>query len=364
MIEVTNAYKALGEFSLRGIDLRVETGEYFIVLGPTGAGKTVLLECIAGLHRLDQGRVHLEGRDVSHLAPELRNVAYVPQDYVLFPHMTLRANIAFSLDIRKAPRDTTEARVQELAELLGIAHLLDRRPRTLSGGERQRGALARALAPGPTLLLLDEPLSALDEGTRADLTRELDMISRKTQVTVIHVCHNYDEALELGDRLAVIRNGRVVQVGTPAEVLRRPASEFMARFVGVQNLLEVKSVDRAAGTVTLADGLALRPAAIPEGERLLATLRPEEIAIAPAQADGRTAAVTPEGHNVVPCSVSGVEDRGRLTRLRLAGKVELVATLTRQAFIATGAREGDAVVATFPTEALHVIPAGPAAAED
>jgi molybdate/tungstate transport system ATP-binding protein len=148
MIEIKNAHKRLGEFSLRGVDLRIETGEYFVVLGPTGAGKTVLLEAIAGLHRLDQGEVWIEGRDVSRLAPELRRVGYVPQDYVLFPHLSLRANIGFSLALRRVPAAEVDRRVHELAELLNVSHLLERKPRTLSGGEQQRQRPGPFAGPG------------------------------------------------------------------------------------------------------------------------------------------------------------------------------------------------------------------------
>jgi ABC-type Fe3+/spermidine/putrescine transport system ATPase subunit len=346
MIEIKHAHKSLGEFSLRGVDLRIEQGEYFVVLGPTGAGKTVLLESVAGLHRLDQGEVWVEGRDVTALAPELRRIGYVPQDYVLFPHMSLRRNIGFSLELRHVPADQIDRRVQQLADLLNIAHLLDRRPRTLSGGEQQRGALARALAPEPTVLLLDEPLSALDEGTRAELSVELARISDELRTTVVHVCHNFDEALELADRIAIMHHGRVLQVGTPAEVFRRPASPFIARFVGAQNLFPVRAVDRAGKTVTLADQLTLTVASLPEGDDLLVMIRPEEIAVRPAGAE----AAAPRWvlHNV--------EDRGRVMRLRLQGPLPLRVTMTPQAFAAAQVSEGDTVLASWSPAAVHVLP--------
>jgi molybdate/tungstate transport system ATP-binding protein len=350
MIEVIGVHKQLGEFSLNGIDLRVESGEYFVVLGPTGSGKTVLLECIAGLHKLDAGEVHLEGRNVTDLLPEQRNVAYVPQDYVLFPHMSLRRNIQFSLEIKGASREVMDQRVAELSELLGISHLLDRHPRTLSGGEQQRGALARALAPSPTLLLLDEPLSALDEGTRGELIAELDTISRETAVTVIHVCHNFDEALELASRIAIIRHGLVVQTGPPAEVFRQPCSEFVARFVGARNLFPVVSADAAGSTVRLSDAVRLRVARVPDLGEMLASIRPEEISIRGAGAAG-----TDPAANELPCVLARAEDRGRFYRLCLEGEINLIATMTRQAFLATSASPGDAVTASFSPEAVHLL---------
>jgi ABC-type Fe3+/spermidine/putrescine transport system ATPase subunit len=347
MIEIKNAHKSLGEFSLRGVDLRLEQGEYFVVLGPTGAGKTVLLEAIAGLHRLDQGEVWVEGRDVTALAPELRRIGYVPQDYVLFPHMSLRRNIGFSLELQRVPAAQIGRRVQQLADLLNIAHLLDRRPRTLSGGEQQRGALARALAPEPTVLLLDEPLSALDEGTRAELSVELARISDELRTTVVHVCHNFDEALELADRIAIMHHGRVLQVGTPAEVFRRPASPFIARFVGAQNLFPVLAVDRANKTVTLADQLTLTVAALPEGDDLLVMIRPEEIAVHRAEGPDSSAP---------RWVLQTVEDRGRVMRLRLHGPLPLRVTMTPQAFAAAQVSEGDTVLASWSAQAVHVLP--------
>lgn len=352
MIEVRGAHKELGQFSLRGVDLVAETGEYFVVLGPTGAGKTVLLECIAGLHRLDSGAILLHGRDVTNLPPELRNVGYVPQDYVLFPHISLRANIEFSLTLRRGlSKAEIDERVHSLTSMLRIEHLLDRRPRTLSGGEQQRGALARALAPRPTLLLLDEPLSALDEGTRAELAGELGRISTELKTTVIHVCHNFDEALELGDRIAVIRDGQVVQVGPPGDVLRKPNSEFLAHFVGCVNLFPVASVDRSSCEATTDGGVVLRVASVPSGERLLATVRPEDISVRRAGAESPSASPA----NRTEGRLAKVDDRGRVVRLHIEGRLPLTVTLTRQAFLATGVASGDLVEAVFSPSSVHLL---------
>lgn len=352
MIEVKGARKELGEFSLRGVDLRIESGEYWVVLGPTGAGKTVLIECIAGLHRLDAGEVWLEGRNVTDLPPELRNVGYVPQDYVLFPHLSLWENIAFSLTLRKVPRAEADARVRELAELFNIGHLLDRRPRGLSGGEQQRGALARALAPRPTVLLLDEPLSALDEGTRGELSGHLARISDELGTTVIHVCHNFEEALELADRIAILHAGRVLQVGTPAEVFRKPANEFLARFVGAQNLFPVTACDQTGYVAVSGGELKLRVETPGECHSQLAMIRPEEIGV---RRPGSLESGPPDV-NVVECRLGRVEDRGRSLRLHLEGPVPLLVTMTPQAFWATGLNEGDQVLATFSPASVHLIP--------
>lgn len=359
MIEVRNAQKELGEFSLRGVDLRVESGEYFVILGPTGAGKTVLLECIAGLHNVDQGEVWLEGRNVTNLAPELRHIGYVPQDYVLFPHLSLRRNIGFSLALQRVPLEEIEARTEQLSRLLNIYHLLDRKPRTLSGGEQQRGALARALAPEPTLLLLDEPLSALDEGTRAELSVELSRISDELGTTVIHVCHNFDEALQLADRIAIMHQGRVLQVGPPAEVFRKPESAFVARFVGAENVFPVRKVNRAAGQVVVGEGLRLPVDNLPDADELLVMIRPEEIEVTPqgvATAAGGTAMVDDQG--VCPrFTLTRVEDRGRIMRLHLQGPLPLLATMTPQAYRTAGVTAGDTVSTCWCSSAVHVLKA-------
>ncbi len=355
MIEVLSAHKALGEFSLRGVDLRVDAGEYMVVLGPTGAGKTVLLECIAGIHSLDRGEVWLHGRNVTRVAPEHRNVAYVPQDYVLFSHMSLRDNIEFPLRLRRADRDAIDRTVRNLTETLRIDHLLARRPRTLSGGEQQRGALARALASSPDLLLLDEPLSALDEGTRADLSNWLSRVTDELGTSVIHVCHNFDEALDLADRIAVMHHGRVLQVGAPTEVLRRPATEFLARFMGSANLYAVTSTERDANVVVLEGGVRLRTSEVPAETDLLATIRPESIAIAPLGASPGQCA---DGPNRLEVTIAEVQDRGRQVRIRVNGPLSLVVSVTPQSLAALSVSIGDRVVASIDPHDVHLLARG------
>ncbi|RKY03149.1 hypothetical protein DRP77_06765, partial [Candidatus Poribacteria bacterium] len=188
MIRVERLNAQAGEFRLKDIDLEIGKGEYFVLLGPTGAGKTFLIECICGLRRIESGRILINGRDVTHLEPAERNLGYVPQDYALFPTMTVFENIAFGLKVRRA--SNVEERVLKVAEMLRITHLLDRYPQGLSGGEKQRVALGRALVIEPDALLLDEPLSALDPATAETLCRELKRVQRETGVTTIHVCHN------------------------------------------------------------------------------------------------------------------------------------------------------------------------------
>ncbi len=225
--------------ALRGVDLTVGRDELLVVLGPSGAGKSTLLRVIAGLQPAAAGTVVIAGRDVTRLRPGRRNVSMVFQSYALFPHLTVAENIAFGLIVRDTPKSLAMQRAQEAAATAGCGHLLARRPGQLSGGERQRVALARAIVREPDVFLLDEPLSNLDLETRVETRAELKALHTRVGGTMVHVTHDQTEALVLGDRIAVMRDGRLEQVGTPDEVWRLPATTFVARFVGspAMNLL-------------------------------------------------------------------------------------------------------------------------------
>jgi ABC-type sugar transport system ATPase subunit len=224
---------------LHDIDLSVARGQLLVVLGPSGAGKSTLLRVIAGLEPTTRGRVVIAGRDVTRLRPGRRNVSMVFQSYALFPHLTVAENIAFGLMVRDTPRAEARARTRRAAAAVNCAHLLERRPGQLSGGERQRVALARALVREPDVFLLDEPLSNLDLELRTETRAELKALHRRVGGTTVHVTHDQTEALVLGDRIAVLHNGRIEQVDTPDGIWRTPATRFVARFVGspAMNLL-------------------------------------------------------------------------------------------------------------------------------
>ena len=218
--------------ALRGVDLTVDAGELVVLIGPSGSGKSTLLRAVAGLEPLDDGRVRIAGADVTHRSPGARSVALVFQDLALFPHLTVRQNIGFGARARGVPPDVVARDSAEAAGLLGIDHLMSRRPGQLSGGERQRVALARALLRRPDLFLLDEPLSSVDTELRARLREEVRDLQRRTGVAMVHVTHDQTEAMAMGDRVVVLRDGRVEQVGRPSEVWQRPATVFVARLVG------------------------------------------------------------------------------------------------------------------------------------
>ena len=235
MLEISALALTLGGFRFTDLSVSVADGEYCIILGPTGAGKTILLETIAGIHRPGKGRIVLDGTDITDAPPERRGIGMVYQDYMLFPHMTVRENIGFGLRQRDVPKAERDVIAGSIAERLSIAHLLDRYPATLSGGEQQRTAIARALVLRPRVLLLDEPLSALDTVTRDRLRREIKEIHARTGIMILHITHHFEDIYALADRVVVMKDGAVAQEGPPETILRKPASDFIANFTGADN---------------------------------------------------------------------------------------------------------------------------------
>lgn len=221
-----------------GVSLDIAPGEFVTLLGDSGCGKTTLLRIVAGYTAPERGRVLLMGRDITGMAPAARRMGFVFQSYALFPHLDVAANIAFALRLAGEPMALRKARVAELAEMLEIAHLLDRFPHELSGGQQQRVAMARALASSPQLLLLDEPMSALDARIRTRLRDELKSLISRIGLTALYVTHDQEEALAMSDRICVMHRGRLEQVGTPAEIYHRPATRFVAEFVGLANIID------------------------------------------------------------------------------------------------------------------------------
>ena len=221
-----------------GVDLEIAPAEFFTMLGPSGSGKTTTLRVIAGFERPDAGHVELAGVDVTRTAPSERDVNTVFQDYALFPHMTVVENVEYGLRVRGVDRKTRRAKAMEVLERVRLPHVGSRRPAALSGGQRQRVALARAIVNSPTVLLLDEPLGALDLKLRQEMEIFLKELQRELGITFVYVTHDQEEALTMSDRLAVFNNGRIEQIGTPADVYEHPETEFVADFVGVSNVLE------------------------------------------------------------------------------------------------------------------------------
>jgi len=225
--------KRFGETTvLKGIDLRAEPGELVVLVGPSGCGKSTLLRCLAGLETPDEGGIHIGDRDVTRLPPKERDIAMVFQSYALYPHLTVRHNLSFGLELRKAPADLIRQRVDEVAGMLGLEKLLDRYPRELSGGQRQRVAMGRAIARRPTLFLFDEPLSNLDAALRTEVRVEIKRLHHQLGTTMVYVTHDQEEAMTLADRLVILNGGLVEQQGPAIDVYREPATRFVGAFLG------------------------------------------------------------------------------------------------------------------------------------
>jgi putative spermidine/putrescine transport system ATP-binding protein len=272
-----------GNQVVKGVDLSFNKGEFVSLLGPSGCGKTTILRMIAGFERPDSGRILVEGKDISGLAPNQRKIGMVFQAYALFPNMNVADNIGFGLKIANMPKPEREARVEEMLKLIGLTGLDKRFPFELSGGQQQRVALARALAPKPRMLLLDEPLSALDAKIRVSLREQIREIQRTLGVTTVFVTHDQEEALSISDRIVVLNAGNVEQFGEPFEIYNKPATKFVATFVGALNTLSATVADAAAKTVTIGTTRATVPA-LPStakaGDVVALTMRPEAVALA------------------------------------------------------------------------------------
>ena len=275
--------------AVRDLDLDIGSGEFFTLLGPSGCGKTTTLRMIAGFEQPTAGRVLIEGADVAGLPSYKRPTNTVFQSYALFPHLSVKDNVAFGLRRKRVPKDEIKRRVDGELERVGLAAEINRRPNQLSGGQQQRVALARALVNLPKVLLLDEPLGALDLKLRKGLQVELKRIQRDVGITFVYVTHDQEEALTMSDRIAVMSNGIVEQVDTPENVYERPATTFVAGFIGVSNLMPgmVKSASGGRAMIELDTGIEVEASVdgIAGGERCHAVVRPEKLQISPASAE-------------------------------------------------------------------------------
>jgi ABC-type Fe3+/spermidine/putrescine transport system ATPase subunit len=323
----------------------------FFGLGPPGSGKSTFLECLCGLNRVASGRVLVDGQDVTDLEPRRRAIGYVPQDYALFPHFSVERNIQCGLRARGASRDHIRKRTASMADLLGIGHRLNRRIVGLSGGEKQRVALARALAIEPRVLLLDEPVSALDESPRENICSELRQLQHKLRITTIHISHNLEEAFSVASRGGILFEGRFQQIGPLGDLLRWPATEFVARFMRCQNILTGQSLGPGpTGTTKVAVGQAKFLVPGTHAGQVRFAIRPENLCLT------RTDAVrADQGGAVLAVELSRSVDLGAYVRVELVGAVAFVAHLSHPAFTElTRSGQTSFLAAVYP-ETVHVL---------
>ncbi|MBA3236429.1 MAG: ABC transporter ATP-binding protein [Chloroflexi bacterium] len=356
-LELTGIQKTFGPAgstaAVEDFNLAAERGEFVSFLGPSGCGKTTTLRMIAGFERPTAGTITIDGIEISNKPPNQRNAGMVFQSYALFPNMNVAGNVGFGLKVRKTPKAAIAKKVDEMLEMIGLPDKGDRFPYQLSGGQQQRVALARALAIEPQILLLDEPLSALDAKIRIVLRKEIRAIQRQLGITTVYVTHDQEEALSLSDRVVVMSQGRIEQIGTPFEIYNFPATEFVASFVGTLNLVAANVIDASAGRVSI-DGQEVRTskaiAGVPNGGTVTMAVRPEGITL------GEGAA----GANQLRGALDDINFLGSIVRIRVGlgeggPDATVIALDTFNEPHLSVPKVGSAVTISFPPEACFVL---------
>jgi len=352
---IVDLVKKFGEFvALNGISLEIIDGELVCFLGPSGCGKTTLLRAIAGLDIHTSGKIYQAGKDISNLPPSERDFGIVFQSYALFPNLSIKANVAYGLESEGRKRKDIDARVAELLALVGLSDQASKYPAQLSGGQQQRIALARAIATSPGLLLLDEPLSALDAKVRVHLRREIKELQRRLGVTTVMVTHDQEEALFMADRIVVMNQGVIDQVGTPLEIYRTPTTAFVADFIGKMNFMEASVVGKNKVAIGQAR-LACDTGAYEKGAAVQLAIRPESIVVEELAEKSAT------GANLVETTIEALDFMGsiyhaKLSSAKLAGQ-SFAGEFSINMINRTGVKAGDKVRVALPEASLHLFPA-------
>ena len=355
-VSFEHVFKRFGDVSVvEDFDLQVADGELLVLVGGSGSGKSTILRLLAGLEEVTAGTIRIDQRDVTSLPPRQRDVAMVFQDYALYPHMTVRENLSLGLRLRKVPRPEIDRRVLWVGGMLGLEPLLNRKPKELSGGQRQRVAMGRAMVREPLVFLFDEPLSNLDAGLRAQMRIEIGTLQRRLKTTTIYVTHDQVEAMTLGDRIVVLANGRIQQVGRPIELYRSPLNRFVAGFIGTppMNFVDGHLQKGEGGPIFIADGLRVRlpieRLAAASSEQMTMGIRPEDLEI-----------VTGKG---LPADTSAADLQGRVLLVeRLGGTSHIHLEVGPHRLIASASNEGlpeagDLVVVRVPPGRVHLFAA-------
>ena len=364
MIEIRSLNISLGKFRIENLDLSVKEGSFNVLLGPTGSGKTLILESMAGLRKIQGGQILIGKEEVQHLPPEKRGISYVPQDLALFPHLTAGENLTFGLRASRKPSIQNDPHLSRLVEVLKIDHLLQRYPQGLSGGEKQRVALGRALAPSPRMILLDEPLTALDPALKNEIQQLLISLHRSLGFTALHVTHDLDEAYLLGEKINVLIHGKLEQSGPREEVFLHPQTIGVARFLGLRNLFRARVLRRDEARKSIAVGVWGKEVTLPldhcarnpiPGEEVFLFLRPEEAMILrpgkPVKESLR--------QNIFAGKVERILDRGthRWVLFRPSGlEVHVEINLPNYVFRNLGLEEGQEIQVAMRRESFWVIP--------
>ena len=343
MIKIENLHIQLGGFDLHDINLHIEENDFFMLMGPSGAGKTILLEAIAGLVPVKSGRIKVAGQDITQLPPEKRGISIVYQDYALFPHLTVANNIRYGLRFQKIEKSEGVQRLDQLLKLLNLQHLANRSPETLSGGEQQRVAMARALIVNPRVLLLDEPLSALDPRLREEFRLVLKRLQQQSTATILMVTHDFAEALALGHRGAIVNAGQIEQSGSMEELFQRPQSTMVADFVGMKNLFAVTILEETARIKNLQIQLGHSH---DHGEGFIA-IRPEDIVLSTEQLQSSM-------RNSFQGRISQIISQGFYYEVHVTvDGINFCALVTKGALLEMELQEGKEIYLFFKSTAIH-----------